>query len=331
MTMPNHSPNRERTAGFTLIELLVVIAIIGILIALLLPAVQAAREAARRAQCANNLKQIALAFVSHESTHQHFPTSGWGFTWTGDPNRGFGLKQPGGWCFTILPYIEADNIWRLGEGETDPTKRASLAKGRSIPIAALICPSRRRAKGYPVVETSCKNADTPALFNKTDYAGNAGDNVMTISGPASEADGDGATFWTSEPAKSILTNQTGITFLRSQVTAADVRDGLSKTFCVGEKYVQPEKYDTCDGPADNNSALQGHDWDILRWTNVSDPPQQDRIGYDAFRSFGSAHAGAAQFAFMDGSVHGLAYDIDNEVWRRLGHRKDGQVINESDF
>ena len=94
-------------------ELLVVITIIGILIALLLPAVQAAREAARRMQCANQIKQLATGSLLHLDSQGHLPCGGWKWTWVGDPDRGFGPVQPGGWIYNILPYIEQPDIRRM--------------------------------------------------------------------------------------------------------------------------------------------------------------------------------------------------------------------------
>src|SRR5215218_6749249 len=102
--------------AFTLVELLVVIAIIGILVALLLPAVQAAREAARRSQCQNNLKQITLAALNCETTTRALPATGLGLQWVGDRNYGTGKKQPGGWLYNTLPYVEEQTIHDMGSG-----------------------------------------------------------------------------------------------------------------------------------------------------------------------------------------------------------------------
>src|SRR5580692_944583 len=98
--------------GFTLIEMLVVIAIIAILIGLLLPAVQKVREAAARTQCANNLKQIGLAFHSYESAHGYFPTA-YKKLPTPDPAAPSGTGNYGPSAFVlILPYLEQDNVYR---------------------------------------------------------------------------------------------------------------------------------------------------------------------------------------------------------------------------
>ena len=101
-------PAAGRSRGFTLIELLVVIAIISVLVALLLPAVQAAREAARRAQCVNNLMQLAIALQNYESSHEMFPPGVVSET-------GPVLDQPKGyhfgWLVRVLPYCEMGNTF----------------------------------------------------------------------------------------------------------------------------------------------------------------------------------------------------------------------------
>ena len=153
---------RRRTAAFTLVELLVVITIIAILIALLLPAVQAAREAARKLQCANHLKQIGLACLNHEAAQGFLPSGGWGNYFCGDPDRSFDKRQPGGWLYNILPFMERGNVHDHGKnndtihGDQDADKAgtytgsgAGISYGSGVgltvqtPVADYFCPSRR--------------------------------------------------------------------------------------------------------------------------------------------------------------------------------------------
>ena len=104
--------------GFTLVELLVVIAIIGVLVAMLLPAIQASREAARRAQCANHEKQLALAALNYESVHGVLPSAGLAKVRQDPkyPNIGAEIFDPGGgvklsWVVLLLPFLEEDSLY----------------------------------------------------------------------------------------------------------------------------------------------------------------------------------------------------------------------------
>ena len=134
--------------GFSMIELLIVITIIGILLAAMTPAIQSSREAASKLQCKNNLKQIGLAAQQHLVSWGYFPSSGWGWLWAGDPDRGFGANQPGGWVYSLLPFMEEKQLWSVGQGinfTKNPTeKQKALAGQLSQPLSVLICPSRVR-------------------------------------------------------------------------------------------------------------------------------------------------------------------------------------------
>ena len=140
--------NDRKFTGFTLVELLIVITIIGILISLLLPAVQAAREAARRMQCQNNLKQLGLAASNHESATGRFPTGGWGYSWVGDPDRGNDWRQPGGWIYNLLPYLEQQALHDLPSGKSGQPLLDAVTQMMETPLDGLICPTRRRAVLY---------------------------------------------------------------------------------------------------------------------------------------------------------------------------------------
>ena len=132
------------------------------------------------AQCQNNLKQIALGCLNHESMIGRFPTGGWGCAWAGDPDRGTDWRQPGGWIYNVLPYIEQQALHDLGLGWGPGTARRKWppAQRLSTPVAMLYCPTRRRAIAYPF--TGYGGGDdlqrqTPAMVGRSDYAANGGD------------------------------------------------------------------------------------------------------------------------------------------------------------
>jgi prepilin-type N-terminal cleavage/methylation domain-containing protein len=324
---------RRNVAGFTLVELLVAIAIIGILIALLLPAVNAAREAARRAQCASHLKQFGVAFHNHHDVHRLLPSGGWGHRWLGDPDRRPGREQPGGWIYHILPFVEQEALYHMGsDGQPNvitAQQRAETAKATEVPVPIFNCPTRRSAALFRYVgphvppDGQAFNADRVDANARSDYAANAGDYYCCWEpGPVPPGAFYGMGFIDTSRCN-------GIQYGRSEVAFAQITDGLSNTYMVGEKYLDPECYDSGDCWRDDSSMLAGDSFDTTAWAMV--PPMKDKAGVDDNVRFGSAHPGGWQAVFCDGSVHTLSYTIDLTVHRCLANRKDGKPVSAGDF
>ena len=321
---------RRSRAGFTLVELLVVIAIIGILVSLLLPAVQSAREAARRTQCSNNLKQLALGGHNHESAHQHFPSGGWGWSWIGDPDKGFGRLQPGGWYFNLLPYIEEGTLHATQSGKTGDARLQAASQMLATPIEAVHCPSRRSAQLYPTHLRTPKYAAQTSFVARGDYAANGGSVFTSVSWAFSHGE-QGPTDYEegSEPAADVKWARVedvanGVEHAGSRVGLRQVTDGTSKTYLFGEKYMNADAYTDGSDPGDNESLLMGHNGDLSRWAERA--PLQDKPGFVDWQRWGSAHSEGFMMSFCDGSVRYIPFAIDLAVHAAQGNREDGTVI-----
>jgi len=288
-------------AGFTLIELLVVIAIIAVLIALLLPAVQSAREAARRSQCANNLKQIGLALHNYHDSFRVFPNSDPGAT---------GLSRASAFT-SILPYLEQGPAYRLydfGKGNSDPANRQVVSQR----ISVYLCPSASIPREVPLPGCDA-NDRAPGT-----YAVSVG------------SDDPWGTTASGNPHNGAIVNTASGTTRISALT-----DGTSQTLLIGESAWTFEDYVFTSGPCGGQIR-----WGFTYWSSpyplatafsTKGPFNPKRMDGDSTRlsNFRSEHpAGLVQFGLADGSVRGLSEQIDHALLDALATRAGGEIAGE---
>jgi prepilin-type N-terminal cleavage/methylation domain-containing protein/prepilin-type processing-associated H-X9-DG protein len=310
-----------RRAGFTLIELLVVMGIICILVAILVPTLGAAREASRRIQCMNNLKQIVMALHSYLATSNTLPA---GSTAESGPvesvPQGAGLS----WIASALPHLEQRGVYETIDFRQAASLAANYTAGVTR-ISSLLCPIEG-SSGWSIMPM-ISPAPTGQM-GRTSYAGCHHD----VEAP-------------------IDVDNHGVLYLNSHVRVVDVVDGLSQTFFVGE-VAHSSNLGWISG---TRAALRNTGSPINRLdpaapglTQAGGPPLPADLTYGELEDridsghvipsprfvggFGSNHAGdGANFAFGDGSVRFVKSRIDLSVYQRLGHRADGEPIDEEQF
>jgi prepilin-type N-terminal cleavage/methylation domain-containing protein/prepilin-type processing-associated H-X9-DG protein len=314
-----------RRRGFTLIELLVVIAIIAALIALLLPAVQAAREASRRVQCANNLKQIALAMSNYHDAVGTLPPGRKGWGW-------------GTWQMYILPYLEQSVLYncynQLGDSLNDVTLDSLLLY--MGPVNSTVTTARLKTLTCP--------ADTPNApleeVTAHNYACNYG-NTDLYQEPYG-----GVTFG-GAPFGDIGADPTHQTPGQPTVRFASITDGTSNTALAAE-VIQGQAADlrgfTWYGPSSGFTSYLGPNTrlpDVLTlpeqcvYPYGTNPPctyeNAPGAGPSVLLAARSRHPGGVSIALADGSVRFIKDSINLATWRALTTTRGGEVISADAF
>jgi prepilin-type N-terminal cleavage/methylation domain-containing protein len=344
--------SRGRLSAFTLVELLVVIAIIGILIALLLPAVQAAREAARRTQCTNNLKQIALGCHTYQDSQGALPTGRYGdYTRPMAFNGPFANSWSWSWLADILPFIEQESAYEQGglAPKLPPTNvnfvsdatPINVSSAYSLRLNAFLCPSDQLGVLSPLLEVShyVKPPNTPAtglLSGMSNYKGVAGSNycfapfVNNGVGTPNLASGSLCEVWANGDGAIYLMG-----WLRPRRTT-DILDGTSNTFLVGEDIYFPNT-------VGNGRFGRGYGWghsahmtltcaippNHVTSSNINTilgPNPSAATIYGNCNGFKSNHPGGVQFALVDASVRFIRTATALGIYRRLATIRGGEPV-----
>jgi prepilin-type N-terminal cleavage/methylation domain-containing protein/prepilin-type processing-associated H-X9-DG protein len=357
------SQRSPATTGFTLIELLVVITIIAVLIALLLPAVQSAREAARRAQCANNLRQIALGTHNYVSAADAFPIGNRGLPLHFSPeiDRAYGLCSRavylGHSAFVfLLPYIERGNAYNT-YNMTRPYNSFVNQTGVANKVSTYLCPSDTVAAPLPSGFIS---------FAQASYGASRGLQESTIMNWAKTAMPD-----QNSPSPDTCNQPLGdgMFGVDASVTLNKVTDGTSSTMLFGEM----SRFKNEPEGSNLNFNSTAWYWAGPPWTRSSYWPGDIRITGGAYQvpmlnvgpdvngsiikqcfvlsgaslppdwinvpacaklgqwGFRSLHPGGANFAFADGSVKFIKQTISMGTYRALGTRSAGEVISADQY
>ncbi len=334
----------RRSRGFTLIELLVVIAIIGVLIALLLPAVQQAREAARRIQCTNNLKQLALAGHNYHDQNGKFPTAMYLHPVFG-PTDGTAWSNAS-WIVQQLPQMEQQALYnavnfsmfmgtnisggwrwnpRYAFGDPNSTVRLTI-------LNSLICPSDTS----PNLDNT--NADDLIGLTAagTSYVGNMGDNCLACAGGLNDRLGVvvqcadlnlpcrlpqlGHARLTDPQINNGSPAGSGIYWAWGPDVGMNmITDGSANTFMIGE---QIRKVTNWNAWVQANQAV-GSTAVPLNYKLL--PPTTGN--WTRQISFRSEHAGGANFAFCDGTVKFIKSTINFNVYQALSTRAAGEIVS----